>query len=444
MIRFGITQRLNVPLRKAAPLLARMQSTKSSGTTAHTISANTTDAYSAGADDIPSYSSPSHMAYLAMHGRRVWLPLVMGGVYAAINPFVVPFFPSASLFTGAYLTLAVLAQRLSIHGSTNPIKKDLRGHVCVVTGGTSGIGQCTALQLLDMGAHVILPVKPGREEEAMSFFVNACTLTSADLGELKPVTERVTFIPMDYNDQLTIVSAAAKIKGLFDDRIDLLVNCAGVWREEPGVTKQDFEEHIGVNFLGPFHFTEAMLPSLRRSKQKCGRVVYVTCAAHNGVMKGNVVQERMLLRPTPDGQQITARCYSASKLGNIYHAQSIANRRYEGIPLHKNKTTDLRPVDVLCVDPGFSSTGLQRDVPPFFGKNMIGNAIRSLWCKNAYEGSQTVMYGCLCDEVENGSYYAECRHMPSGLSRRAQDARSREEVVRWAMGKTIAKYYTTK
>ncbi|EPY23766.1 short chain dehydrogenase/reductase [Strigomonas culicis] len=284
-----------------------------------------------------------------------------------------------------------------------------------------------------MGATVVLP---GKEEAALAF-LEANTPAGA-----APVKERVTFIAMDYNDQLSIVAAAARIKGLYQDRIDLLVNCAGIWREEPALTKQQYEQHIGINFLGPFHFTEAMLPSLRKSAHGAGRIVYVTCAGHNGVSRPNVVQERMLLRPTDADPQVTARCYSASKLGNIYHAQSLAERRYEGIPL--NRPSDLRPVDVCCADPGFSYTNLQREVPPLLGHSLLARALRSLWGKDAYEGSQTVVHCCLCDEVENGGYYAECRLMPSGLSRRAQDTNSRDEVVRWAMAKTIAKYYSTR
>jgi NAD(P)-dependent dehydrogenase (short-subunit alcohol dehydrogenase family) len=407
------------------------------------------------------------MGYLILHSRRMWLPLVLYAGYCALSAYLTP------LQVGLYATVSVMTQRLSVHGRANHIRKDLTGYTCVVTGGTSGIGLYTAMQLLDMGASVIIAAPAGKEKETMEFFLRNCTTpaapasttenipkhdsngatttaasgtasaSSSSAKSVEPFEKRVTFVAMDYMDQLDVKAAAARIKALVHDRVDLLVNCAGVWKEEPSVTKQNFEEHIGVNFLGPFHFTEALLPSLRKAPHKSGRVVYVTCASHNGVAKGNVVRDRMTLLPGPNESQITARCYSASKLGNIYHAQSIASRRYEGIPL--NRQSDLHPVDVCCADPGFCFTSLQKENnDPFLGNNVVTRTLRSLWIKDAYEGSQTVVNCCVRDDVENGGYYAECTLMPSGLSKRAQDPKSRDEVIHWAMVKTIAKYYTVK
>ncbi|SYZ66353.1 short_chain_dehydrogenase/reductase (plasmid) [Leishmania braziliensis MHOM/BR/75/M2904] len=409
-------------------------------------------AYVGGADDVPSYSAASHMSYLLLHSRRLWLPLVLYACYYSLSAYLNP------VQAGLYATVSVVAQRLSVQGRRNKVHKDMTGYTCVVTGGTSGIGLYTAMQLLDMGAHVIIAAPSGQEKATRAFFQQQCRSTPVETASdasspsstsslaspgCEPLAKRVTFIDMDYMDQLEVVAAAARIKALAHDRIDLLVNCAGVWKEEPTVTKQKIEEHIGVNFLGPFHLTEALLPSLRKSPHRCGRVVYVTCASHNGVSRGNVVRDRMMLLPKPNESQITARCYSASKLGNIYHAQSIANRRYEGIPL--NRQSDLHPVDVCCADPGFCFTSLQQaNSDPFLGNSTIARTLRSLWIKDAYDGSQTVLNCCVRDTVENGGYYAECTLMPSGLSKRAQDPKSRDDVVHWAMAKTIAKYYTVR
>lgn len=449
-----------------AAAAARKKATASGGI--HKLSSNTADAsayVTEGSHEVPGYSGLAHTAFLALHGRRIWAPLLMiAGYYTVFAPFLV-----TPIEAGLYWTACIVLQRLSVHGTSNAAVKDMTGYTCVVTGGTSGIGLYTARQLLDAGAHVVIASTPGKEDATRAFLARTCTEKASssagdddddnsntsnshhNVGSDKkkkgpaPLLERISFLSLDYNDQLDIIAAAARLKAQFNDRIDLLVNCAGVWKEEPGVTKQGFEEHIGVNFLGPFHFTEALLPSLRRARNKNGRVVYVTCASHNGVKTTHIVPERMMLRPGPDDpQQLTARCYSAAKLGNIYHAQSIANRRYESIPL--NRPSDLKPVDVLVADPGFCSTSLttrETGTPPLFGDNVFGRTLRSLWIKDAYEGSQTVVNCCLRDEFENAGYYHECRLMESGLSKRAQDSLCREEVVRWAMARTIAKYYST-
>lgn len=448
-------------------------------------------AYANHHDDVPSYSSLRHTGYLLLHGRRMWLPVLLALGYASpLMPFLTAL--AGSYASMLYLSMAVLLQRCVISGGRHTHHKDMRGYTCVVTGGTSGIGLYTAMQLLNMGAHVILLGKSGSESAAMDFLQAHCSrfpreclgqqqatspTSSTDTGARDapsgaaavPLEERVAFVAVNLGDPLEVMAAAARIRTLTDNRLDVLVNAAAVWTEEPGSNRDGVEEHIAVNFLGPFHLTESLLPALRRATHRHGRVVYVTCAAHNGVRTPHVVQERMMLRPEEGlDQQITARCYSASKLGNIYHAQSIASRRREGLPsssalLHEPRLSStgvtrsskpdteamLHPVDVCCVDPGFCATGLQhsghadKDAGTT-GGGMVARTLKSLWCKTAYEGSQSVVYCCVCEggeSLQQGSYYAECRHMPSGLSKRAHDQHARDCVVQWAMSKTMGKYH---
>nr|CCC92399.1 putative short-chain dehydrogenase [Trypanosoma congolense IL3000] len=428
--------------RACRPSPARYHSTAAPSSKAprgniHVLSDKADASAYTGSDDLAGYTSLRHNIYLLLHGRRLWLPLVMIATHSVVAPMCLTNWAADAL----YWSGCILLQRFSVRGRMNGVRKDLSGHVCVVTGGTSGIGLHTAMQLWDMGAHVVVASRPGREIQTAEYIRQNCPRAKGK--EMETSLEGLSFVSVDLSDQLDVMATAARIKGMFDNRIDMLVNCAAVWREEPRLVQQGIEEHIATNFLGPFHLTEALLPSLRRSTRG-GRIVYVTCCSHNGVRRPNVVRERLMLKPSEETPQITSRCYSASKLGNIYHVKSLADRRYEGIPLNK-PGAGLRPVDVCAVDPGFCATGhTWREHPPLLGTGLFGRAVRSLWMKDGYEGSQSVVNCCVREDFCSGGYYAACMHMPSGLSRRAHDSRCCREVMQWAMAKAFAKYYTVK
>ena len=141
----------------------------------------------------------------------------------------------------------------------------MNGKIVIVTGANAGIGKATAAQLADLGATVVLACRCKARGEAA-------------LGELSCVDGRCfDLMPLDLAD-LDSVRAFATAFAKKYDRLDALINNAGILGRHRAETKQGFEMSFGVNYLGAFLLTMLLLPLLERSEQ--GRVVMMTSVAH--------------------------------------------------------------------------------------------------------------------------------------------------------------------
>lgn len=137
---------------------------------------------------------------------------------------------------------------------------DLQGKTAVVTGGYSGIGLETTRLLAEKGARVIVPVRSeAKAREALAGMpgVETAPLDLADLGSVRRLAD--------------------SLLGTLE-RLDLLINNAGVMacplqRVGPG-----WESQFAINHVGHFALTQALLPLLRRTEG--ARVIAVSSAAH--------------------------------------------------------------------------------------------------------------------------------------------------------------------
>lgn len=196
---------------------------------------------------------------------------------------------------------AAPAQPASVRAGQPP--RDASQRIVLVTGSTDGLGREVARRLAAQGAHVIVHgrnAERGRAlvEEISKAGRGSARFYAADFASLDAVRRFADEILRDY------------------DRLDVLVNNAGVWvhRTEGRVTSKDGHElHFAVNYLAGYLLTHRLLPRLERGRSP--RIVNVSSGAQQPLDFDNV----MLEREYSDG-----RGYAQSKLAQILFTVDLA------------------------------------------------------------------------------------------------------------------------
>ncbi|QCJ47476.1 SDR family NAD(P)-dependent oxidoreductase [Haloprofundus sp. MHR1] len=207
------------------------------------------------------------------------------------------------------------------------------GYVALVTGGTSGLGASVSRRLADRGASVAIV---GRNRERGR-------TVAADLRER---TEGdVAFYRADLASQSAVRKLAAEFRAR-NDRLDLLVNGAGVFSSSRELTTDGIERTFAVNHLAPFLLTHELLSLLRAAAPS--RVVTVS----SGLLeRGELDFSDLFSGGGYDGMD----AYARSKLANVLFTEELAER------LGERDGPDDAGVTAAAVNPGFvPSTNLAR------------------------------------------------------------------------------------
>jgi retinol dehydrogenase 14 len=227
--------------------------------------------------------------------------------------------------------------------------------VAVVTGASSGIGLYTALGLARSGMRTVMTGRDRARTEAACRFV-------AEQSR----SRRVEIALGDF-------SRLAEVRRLADDllsrgqRLDLLVNNAGLFSPKYWLSGDGFELAFAVNHLAPFLLTNLLLERLRASAP--ARVVTVASEAH----RGNRIDIDNLTRPR---DWTMMRAYGRSKLCNILFTRELARRLDPG------------EVVATCLHPGVVATAIgQRG-----GIIELGWRLMKPFMISAAKGAETSIY----------------------------------------------------
>jgi retinol dehydrogenase 12 len=273
---------------------------------------------------------------------------------------------------------------------------ELSGRTFLVTGGNTGIGLATAQALVGRGGRVHIACRSREKGEAAAGAIKAAT-----------GSDQVAFLELDLAD-LGSVRAAARTFLARDEPLHALINNAGVAGRR-GLTSDGFELLFGVNHLGHFAFTTALLDCLTSSQ---ARIVNVASDAH---FQATGVDFDRLHRPARTIAAI--REYAVSKLCNVLFTQELA-RRLAGTG-----------VTAYVLHPGVVASDIWRRVPwpvrPLITRRML----------TVEQGAQTSLYCATEPELAqvSGRYYENCAERePNPAATPELGSRLWEQSEEWA------------
>ncbi len=197
--------------------------------------------------------------------------------------------------------------------------------IALVTGASAGIGLQTALGLARAGFHVIMAGRdPSRTEDARRTVVRQAAGAAIETAIA------------DFSSLAAVRALAEHVLGA-NQRLDVLVNNAGLIAPQHRRSADGYELTIAVNHLAPFLLTNLLLERLRASAPS--RIVTVASQAHRGARL-----DPATLADPPDWSPL--RAYGRSKLCNILFTRALA-RRLTG-----------SGVAAVCLHPGVIATGI--------------------------------------------------------------------------------------
>ena len=249
---------------------------------------------------------------------------------------------------------------------------DQSGRIAVVTGSNTGLGLATAEALAGAGAEVVMAVRNLDKGEAARSQILAVHpdatvhIQSLDLASLESV--RVT---------------ADELVAHFD-RLDLLINNAGVMYTEWQTTSDGFEFQMGVNHLGHFALTSLLLDRLKATPGS--RIVNVSSVAHK--IRTNLDPVTMMSSEKYD--RVAA--YGRSKLANLLFTYELQRR------LEAAGST----ATALVAHPGVSATELGRNAPRLVQFSM---KFSGLILQSAAKGALPQLRAATDPTAVRGEYY---------------------------------------
>ncbi len=292
--------------------------------------------------------------------------------------------------------------------NTNNIKNQAN-RVVIVTGSSSGLGFETARALAQKNATIIMAVRnPQKAEQALDILKS--TIPKAD----------ISFIPLDLTDLRSIKTFADDFKASFE-RLDLLINNAGIMTPPFGRTADGFELQMGTNHLGHFALTGLLIDLLEQTQNS--RIVNVSSMAHK---MGNI---------DFDDLHWEKRKY---KKWNAYGDSKIANLHFT-FALDQKLRSKNSHVIAAAAHPGYTATKLQRHTGLF-------SALNHILAQDVSMGALPTLYAAIAPDVQGGDFFGpsgfmEARGYPKQVkaNKRAKDMEIAKKL--WDVSQELTAVY---
>lgn len=272
---------------------------------------------------------------------------------------------------------------------------------CLITGGTGGIGQRTAVHLAKHGFHVWITGRdPARATSAIKEMRR-----EAD-------TPDIHFLPADLSSIAGTMALAEQVSRAIPT-LNVLINNAGALDTEPGVTEDGLNHMLAVNALAPTLLTDRLAPELERGR---GRVVHVTGGLPSAALD--------MARFQPDQGSVGLASYTQSK------------RAMEAIALEHHQTLSPRSISLNVVYPGPANTAMTQAVNaemlPWFLRPAFPLFRLAMRRSSPDKASRSSVYAATSPDLAqaSGRYFdPKCRPQPFHRSILGSDVRRR--LVAW-------------
>ncbi len=259
---------------------------------------------------------------------------------------------------------------------------DLKGKIALVTGANSGLGYYTCLELARKGAHVVLAAR-NKDKGYAALDKIKSEIPEADLQVMK----------LDLANIESIKHFADAFIEEYE-KLDILINNAGVMAIPLMRTSQGFEMQFGTNHLGHYALTALMFAFI--DKTPGARIVNVSSLMHKF---GTIHFDDLNWEKSYSKWD----AYSQSKLANLLFSIELDRR----LRLADKQTS------VMAAHPGYASTNLQTRGGEMEGSkaNVLANKfLNAVVAQPAWRGALPSLYAATCPEAVSGKFYG-----PSGL-----------------------------
>ncbi|WYZ36105.1 hypothetical protein EsH8_X_000752 [Colletotrichum jinshuiense] len=262
---------------------------------------------------------------------------------------------------------------------------DLAGKVIIVTGGSSGLGRESVLQLAKHNPAAIY-LTARTEARGIAAIKEVHDAVPEAKGKIK-------FLELDLASFASIKKAANTFLGL-SDRLDILMNNAGLMATPPTLTADGYEVQFGSNYMGPALFTKLLLPVIAKTAKQHGsdvRVVNLSSELFKQAPKEGIVLSRC---KTPLEDVSSLARYGQSKLADYYHTRTLG-QLYPSIKF-------------VAIHPGVVNTGIFDDFKkrrPWLGG--LVSVAASIFLTDVHAGAQAQLWACTADResIKSGGFY---------------------------------------